>query len=134
MNSVLDTLQTWARRASAAAGLAAREPDPEPLPVTGSDPLAYRLIAWPELPEAHRTARVYRLMSTMSVRPVNRGWMLAQSRLLPGELDALLGQLTREHMLQVVDTSRFGEEQGHGHVPSPARPRAAPASGSLRAD
>jgi len=102
MNSVLDTLQTWARKARAA-----RRPVRATVPPFGGDPLAYRLRGWPELPSAQRTARVLGVMSTMSVRPVRRGWMLEQSKLPPAELDALIARLVREQLLEVIDTSAF---------------------------
>ena len=84
MNSVIDSLQTWAR------SLRATAPQPQ---AHAQDPVAWRLCAWPELPEPLRRARVLRLLSTMSVRPVNRQWMLWQSGLAPQVLDALLAQL-----------------------------------------
>lgn len=94
MNSVIDSLQTWAR------SLRATAPEPQ---ADAQDPVAWRLCAWPELPEPLRTARVLRLLSTMSVRPVNRQWMLWQSGLAPRVLDALLAQLMQAGALKRVE-------------------------------
>ena len=91
MNSVIDSLQTWARSLRAAAA----EPQPDL-----QEPVAFRLCAWPELPDALRTARVLRLLSTMSVRPVNRRWMMWQSKLGPREIEALLAHLEQQGALQ----------------------------------
>lgn len=89
MNStVLDSLNTWARRA---CGKAVAHLD---APRSGADDTtAFRLRAWPELPDLLRTAPVYRLLSVMTVRSVSRAWMLAQSRLQAHEIDALLARL-----------------------------------------
>ncbi len=89
MNStVLDSLTTWARRACGKADARMDVPHHE-----AGDTTAFRLIAWPELPDLLRTAPVYRLLSVMTVRAVSRSWMLAQSRLQAHELDALLARL-----------------------------------------
>ena len=105
MNSVIDSLQTWARFL--------RAPAPAPK-ADAQDPVAWRLRAWPELPEPMRRARVLRLLSTMSVRPVNRQWMLWQSGLAPREVDALLAHLMQAGAVQRLEL--------------PARRAAAPAS------
>lgn len=71
------------------------------------DGLVYRLKAWPDLPAASRTADVYRLLSVMSHRPVNRRWMLANTRLEADSLDALLLRLIGRGAVEVIDTARF---------------------------
>ena len=123
MNSVLETLQTGARGARPAATRPRRPPAPDTLLGLQADPIAYRLRGWPDLPERQRTARVYRLMSTMTVRPVHRGFMLAQSRMAPAELDALLVRLTSEQVLEVIDTSAFRQpaspQSGRAGFPAP---------------
>ncbi len=86
--SVLDSLTTWARRACGKAAVPA-----EHTPAVADDPTAFRLRAWPELPDLLRTAPIYRLMSVMTVRAVSRQWMLEQSRLQERDLDALLAHL-----------------------------------------
>lgn len=81
-----------------AAGTAARP--------AGAD-LIFRLKAWPQLPEAGRTAEIYRMLSVMSSQPVNRQWLLARFRMAPRELDALLQQLVAEGAVEVIDPARF---------------------------
>lgn len=103
MSSVFDSLHTWARRACATARRAAAgEAAADRAGTDAQDPVVYRLRAWPELPQHQRTARVLRLLSTMSVRPVNRRWMLWQSQLAPQALDALLQHLAEAQALQVM--------------------------------
>jgi hypothetical protein len=70
--------------------------------------LIFRLKAWPRLPEAGRTAEIYRMLSVMSSQPVNRQWLLSRcSSMAPGQLDALLLQLRDEGALEVIDPSGF---------------------------
>ncbi|MDB5751963.1 MAG: hypothetical protein JWP65_2384 [Ramlibacter sp.] len=69
--------------------------------------LIYRLKSWPELPEIGRTADIYRIFSVMSQRPVSRHWILARSRMAPGQLDHLLLMLESEGVLEVIDPARF---------------------------
>jgi hypothetical protein len=72
-----------------------------------SPDLIFRLRAWPQLPDAGRTADVYRMLSVMSSQPVNRPWLLARSRMAPQELDALLQHLVDTGALEVIDPARF---------------------------
>jgi hypothetical protein len=69
--------------------------------------LIFRLKAWPKLPDAGRTAEIYRMLSVMSSQPVNRQWLLARSRMAPHQLDELLVQLVAEGALEVIDPARF---------------------------
>jgi hypothetical protein len=78
--------------------------------VRGAD-LIFRLKAWPQLPEAGRTAEIYRMLSVMSSQPVNRRWLMERSRMAPQQLDALLVQLVREGALEVIDPARFAERE-----------------------
>ncbi len=78
--------------------------------VSGTE-LIYRLKSWPELPETERTAEVYRLLSVMSSRPVNRQWMHSRSRLAGAQLDALLRRLCDEDALEVIDPAQFARRQ-----------------------
>jgi len=87
--SVLDSLTTWARRACGKT--IARTESPA---TVADDTTAFRLRAWPELPDLLRTAPIYRLLSVMTVRAVSRSWMLEQSRLQARDLDALLAHLS----------------------------------------
>lgn len=102
------TLLTWfGRRPKAGGG------SPDALlsgPVhprgAGGD-LIFRLKSWPQLPEAGRTAEIYRILSVMSNQPVNRQWLLARCRMAPSKLDRLLRQLEAEGSLEVIDPARF---------------------------
>jgi hypothetical protein len=69
--------------------------------------LIYRLKAWPQLPEFGRTAEIYRMLSVMSSRPVNRQWILARSRMHPQQLDQLLLRLEDEGAVEVIDPTNF---------------------------
>lgn len=69
--------------------------------------LIYRLKAWPELTEAGRTAEIYRMLSVMSSRPVNRQWILTRTRMERPKLEALLRQWVAEGAIEVIDPSRF---------------------------
>ncbi len=71
------------------------------------DGLIYRLRHWPELPAASKTAGIFRTLSVMSHRPVNRHWILATSRLRPREVDRLLKHLIDEGAVEVIDGSKF---------------------------
>lgn len=73
--------------------------------------LIYRLKAWPQLPESGRTAEVYRIISVMSSRPVNRAWILANSRLDAHQLDLLLERLAADGSVEVIDPSRFADRE-----------------------
>lgn len=81
----------------------------------GAD-LIYRLKAWPQLPESGRTAEVYRIISVMSSRPVNRAWILANSRLDAQQLDALLERLAADGSLEVIDPARFAGRESSFQV------------------
>jgi hypothetical protein len=69
--------------------------------------LIFRLRAWPSLPENGRTAEVYRILSVMSNRPVNRQWLLSRLELAPRQLDALLHQLVAQGSVEVIDPAQF---------------------------
>ena len=69
--------------------------------------LIFRLKAWPSLPEAGRTAEIYRMLSVRSCQPVNRQWLLGRCTMPPGELDALLLKLMADGALEVIDPSGF---------------------------
>jgi hypothetical protein len=75
--------------------------------------LIFRLKAWPSLPEAGRTAEIYRMLSVMSSQPVNRQWLLSRCTMAPGQLDALLLQLMDEGALEVIDPSGFAPTHSH---------------------
>jgi hypothetical protein len=74
--------------------------------VLGAD-LIYRLKSWPRLPEAGRTLDIYRMLSVMSSRPVNRQWIMSRVRMEPRQLEEMLLQWVSEGALEVIDPSRF---------------------------
>lgn len=106
--SAYDTLFKWARRTTTSFGelsfLSSAHDDSLP---GGGDTLVYRLKQWPELPVRHRTAEVYKALSLMSNRPINRAWFLRHSRMKPKELDALLDRLVAQGAVEVVDISAY---------------------------
>lgn len=69
--------------------------------------LIFRLRSWPQLPEAGRTAEIYRMLSVMSNQPVNRQWLLARCRMAPRQLDQLMLQWVAEGAVEVIDPARF---------------------------
>jgi hypothetical protein len=109
MPSVYDMLHDWARRTSTSFSelcfvVSVRD---VPQPAGG---LIYRLKHWPDLPCHHRTAEVYRTLSVMSHRPVNRRWILSNSRLHKDQLDSLLQRLLREGAVEAIDSDKFQAE------------------------
>jgi hypothetical protein len=110
MSSAYDTLSAWARRTTTSfADLLTSSFDREDNSQSGAGELIYRLRQWPLLPESQKTADIYRTLSVMSHRPVNRRWILASSRMKPQQVDRLLEQLVRQGAVEVVDTSRFAD-------------------------
>jgi hypothetical protein len=71
------------------------------------DSLIYRLKHWPDLPVHRRTANVFRALSVMSQRPVNRRWFATHSKLHAREVDQLLELLIGEDAVEVVDGSKY---------------------------
>lgn len=106
--SAYDTLYRWARRTTtsfadlrfAISGYPSEFAD-------AGDTLVYRLKQWPELPQRHRTANVYRALSLMSSRPVSRNWFVRHSRMKAKEIDGLLDRLVMQGAVEVVDVSRY---------------------------
>ncbi|MBX3655904.1 MAG: hypothetical protein KIS62_05595 [Ramlibacter sp.] len=111
---IYDNLRHWVVKTSSSfAGLwvlgeAANEPGPGPAP----GELIYRLRRWPALPSVHRTASIYRTLSIMSARPVNRRWFLASTDLSASQADALIQSLVDEGDLEVINPARFSDS-GH---------------------
>lgn len=68
--------------------------------------LIFRLKAWPQLPEAGRTAEIYRVLSVMSNQPVNRQWLLDRCRMAPQQLDQFLLKLVEDGTLEIIDPTR----------------------------
>ncbi|MEP6790393.1 MAG: hypothetical protein ABI907_03415 [Ramlibacter sp.] len=100
MPSVYDNLFEWARKkTSSVSGF--------PVPDACGDDLIYRLREWPHLPAKSKTVGVYRILSVMSSRPVNRHWIIGQSGLTGAEVDLLLRRLVADNAVDVIDASRF---------------------------
>ncbi|MFD0666929.1 hypothetical protein ACT80S_04355 [Ramlibacter sp. MAHUQ-53] len=57
------------------------------------DNRSYRLKRWPDLPDGLRIAPIYRILSTMTVKPVSRRWIRDHSPLTDRDVDALLAVL-----------------------------------------
>jgi hypothetical protein len=108
MRRLYDTLSAWARRTSAFTELLASRP----APVDAAQPMQpgeqiYRLKHWPQLPESQKSADIYRTLSVMSSRPINRRWILSSSRMSATEVDNLLQRLIAQDAVEVIDTARF---------------------------
>jgi hypothetical protein len=108
MPSVYDTLHSWARRTTTSFAELRYVASPQEDFHTPAGPV-YRLKHWPDLPCHHRTADVFRTLSVMSSRPVNRHWILAHSRMRKDQLDSLLHRLIREGAVEAIDTANFQE-------------------------
>jgi hypothetical protein len=107
MPSVYDTLCEWARKTTTSfADLRFMPSQRDHLDDVG-DGLIYRLKHWPELPCASRTADVLRALSVMSNRPVNRQWILSNSKLRAQDVDRLLARLVAQDAVDVIDGSKF---------------------------
>ncbi len=96
----LEALFRWTRQACGRRAA--------PKPHHGPDRRVFRLQSWPELPDAMRTAPVYRMLSTMTVRPVTRAWMHMQSGLAMNEIDRLLGVLAQSRVLVTIQPAPVG--------------------------
>lgn len=107
MASAYDTLWKWARRTTTSFGELRFRSSQPPDSLPPGEALVYRLKHWPELPVRHRTANVYRALSLMSNRPVNRGWFLRHSRMKANELDGLLDRLVTQGAVEVIDVSSY---------------------------
>jgi hypothetical protein len=110
MFSVYDTLSRLARKTSTAFGELRYTASQCDEPAPAGPGLIYRLKHWPHLPASSRTADVFRALSVMSQRPVNRHWILTNSKLRPGQVDKLLQRLVEEDAVEVVDGSKYLRE------------------------
>jgi hypothetical protein len=116
MPSVYDTINKWARKTSTSIGEFCFVASQRGKMDNDGEGLTYRLKFWPELPSRDRTADVFRALSVMSTRPINRDWILAHSKLRAEHVDHLLRRLVGEGAVEVVDRSG-----APGHTPCPAR-------------
>lgn len=105
-NSVYDRLYQWARRSTGFGDLGVSVPERAEAVITG-DTLVYRLKRWPEMPAHLRKAPVFRALSIMSQRPVNRGWVARHAQMKPGQVEDLFHQLAVQDALHVIDTAGY---------------------------
>lgn len=110
MSGVYDTLSRLARKTTTAFGELRFSASQCEEPVPAGPGLIYRLKHWPHLPPSSRTADVFRALSVMSHRPVNRAWILTNSKLRPSQVDKLLQRLVDEDAVEVVDGSKYPRE------------------------
>lgn len=107
MSRVYDSFFNWAKRTTTSfAGLCFVSSTRGEVDNDG-DCLIYRLKHWPDLPVHRRTANVFRALSVMSHRPVNRRWFVTHSKLNVTEVDQLLAHLIGEDALEVIDGSKY---------------------------
>lgn len=71
--------------------------------------LIYRLRTWPELADHQRNVDVYRMLSVMSSRPVNRSWVLSTTDMTEQYLDRLLADLIAVGAVDIIDPAQFPE-------------------------
>ena len=108
MPSVYDTIYNWARKTNTSFAELRFLPSGRDDMGQDGDGLIYRLRYWPDLPAASRTADVFRTLSVMSHRPVNRHWILTHSKLQASQVDRLLQRLIDEDAVEVIDGSKYG--------------------------
>lgn len=82
----------------------------ESAPAPPRDHLIYRLRHWPRIPSASKTADIYRTLSVMSQRPVNRRWILNNSSLDGRAVDRLLRRLVEQDAVHVIDARGYGPD------------------------
>ena len=107
MPSVFDSLRNWAKRTTTSfaelCSVSSQPPDTQ----IDDDGLIYRLKHWPDLPADRRTAKVFRALSVMSHRPVNRRWFATHSNLPAVEVDQLLAHLVGQDAVEIIDGSKY---------------------------
>lgn len=107
MPSVYSTLHSWARKTTSSFTELRFVASQRDVMDHEEDALIYRLKHWPDLPSFDRTADVFRALSVMSNRPVNRRWILANSKLRAKQVDELLHRLVAEGAVEVIDGKQF---------------------------
>jgi hypothetical protein len=110
MPSIYDTLHYWARKTTTSIGelcfLDSQLDDD--MENASEEGLIYRLKYWPDLRPRDRTADVFRALSVMSQRPVNRHWIIANSKKMHAQqVDQLLQRLIDEGAIEVIDGSKY---------------------------
>ena len=110
MPSVADALLGWSRKpASLIANWRHRVARPETFEQAGES-MIYRLRYWPQIPSGSKTADIYRTLSVMSNRPVNRRWILNNSSLSGSAVDTLLRRLIEQNAVEVIDARQYRPE------------------------
>lgn len=71
------------------------------------DHFILRLRRWPTIVEVQRTAKRYRLLSLMSVQPVNRRWLEKHCKMRTRELDKFIAELTSCGAVEVINPASF---------------------------
>jgi hypothetical protein len=107
MAHFLARLFTWTEKSATFFSELRTDPDTTLLDECAGDDLIYRLRHWPHIPTASKKAQVYRILSVMSTRPVNRRWILSQSQLQPREVDRLLNYLTDNGAVDIIDAAKY---------------------------
>ena len=104
--SAYDTLYRWARKTTSFGDLRFL---PSAVEEAQSDAGShvYRLRHWPDLPQSQRIAPVYKALSLMSTRPVNREWFVKHGRMKPLQVQRLIDMLLAQGAVEVVDVSGF---------------------------
>lgn len=69
--------------------------------------LIFRLRRWPTITEVGRTTERYRMLSLMSLQPVNRGWMERHGRMATHELDRFIAELADCGAIEIIDPTEF---------------------------
>jgi hypothetical protein len=107
MSTVYDSFFNWAKKTTTSFAELRLVSSTRKVVNTDGDGLIYRLKHWPELPDARRTADVFRALSVMSHRPVNRRWFVTHSKLHAREVDQLLAHLIRVDAVEVIDGAKY---------------------------
>jgi hypothetical protein len=107
MPKVYDSFFNWAKRTSTSFAELCFVSSTRGDSQLDGDSMIYRLKHWPELPADRRTANVFRALSVMSHRPVNRRWFVTHSKLPANEVDQLLQHLIGEDAVEVIDGSKY---------------------------
>jgi hypothetical protein len=107
MSTVYDSIFSWAKKKTTSFAQLCFVPSERVDAADDADGLIYRLKHWPELPADRRTANVFRALSVMSHRPVNRRWFATHSKLPASEVDQLLEHLIGEDAIEVIDGSKY---------------------------
>lgn len=107
MPGVMDRLWSWARQACTTPAGGVRSSADTGAADRPEDHLIYRLKRWPKLPSSGMSTDIYRTLSVMSMRPVNRRWILNNSNIRTHEVDRLLRRLVDQDAVEVTDAAKY---------------------------